>query len=416
MLTVFINLPLIARVALVALLSIAIARFVNWAIYSWAYYSRKLGPWAAAPANGTRTWLDHLPVVGWYRLRRESPEQGRLYWLRPLLIEFIFPVLITFYYCGYVSGSVPLGFTIRGMAPGLLEVLHWQFIGHFVLFALMSVATFIDFDEQSIPDYVTVPGTVIGLLGAALAPGWLPLHNVAGISELHVGTPRAWPVWLELQEGLWIALAIVCVWGFALLDRRWIGRRGVVKGVQYFFARMFRQRGLWMSVMVVTSLMLLGVWLAWSNLNPGRWQFLFSSLAGLAFAGGVTWGVRLAASAGLGVEALGFGDVTLMAMIGTYIGWQPSLLVFFIAPMVAMLFVLVRAILTGETATPYGPYLCAATVLVLVFWDALWTNWAAAAFSLGPIIVGITSAGVILMGVLLWIWRLIKQALGIGYR
>ena len=109
---------------------------------------------------------------------------------------------------------------------------------------------------------------------------------------------------------------------------------------------------------------------------------MLSSLFGLAFAGGVTWGVRLSASAGLGVEALGFGDVTLMAMIGTYLGWQPSLLVFFIAPLVAILFVLLHVI-TGDTATPYGPYLCAAAAIVLVYWHELWTEWAARMFTFG---------------------------------
>jgi len=136
---------------------------------------------------------------------------------------------------------------------------------------------------------------------------------------------------------------------------------------------------------------------------------------GLAFAGGVTWAVRLSASWGLRVEALGFGDVTLMAMIGTYVGWQASLLIFFIAPLVAIAFVLVRWLITGDSATPYGPYLCAATVLLLVYWDRLWTHWAAGMFALGPaMIVAIVVSCVVLMGAMLWIWRLIKQALGIA--
>ena len=135
---------------------------------------------------------------------------------------------------------------------------------------------------------------------------------------------------------------------------------------------------------------------------------------GLAFAGGVTWAVRLSASWGLQVEALGFGDVTLMAMIGTYIGWHPSLIVFFLAPLISIAFVLVRWMLTGETATPYGPYLCAATVVLLVYWNSFWIGWAEPVFQLGGIILGIVVACVVLMGVMLWIWRLVKQTLGLG--
>lgn len=418
----FINLPLPVRLAIVALLAIVAARCVNWAIYNWAYFKTKIGPWTK-PEGKTRSWLDHLPVIGWYRLRDEiiaaQPKENeanyvaRKSWLRPLLIELCFPIFVAGYYWFYVSGgALPPG---TRLPPGTIGSLHFQFVAHFILFILMAIATFIDFDEQSIPDYVTVPGTVIGLVGAAVAPVWLPFDFAGpGIVELQANTPGGWVPWLDGPYGLGIGLLILIVWGIALLDRRWIARRGWAKALKYFFARMFRHKPLWFSVLLVTASLMAFVTFVWFHWNPGRWQFLLSSLLGLAFAGGVTWGVRLSASAGLGVEALGFGDVTLMAMIGTYVGWQPSLIIFFIAPMVSMLFVLVRWIITGDAATPYGPYLCAATILMLVFWDRLWTNWAGPMFELGTTIVGIVVACVFLMGAMLWIWRLIKSALGLA--
>lgn len=416
MLLGFIALPVFARIALVALVAILVARFINWAIYNWAYFRRSLGPWAAPPKGGVKhTFLDHLPVFGWLRLRRECGEHGKIYWIRPLLIELVFPVAIAWYYHFYVSGGT---LSIRTAAALMQPELHCQFAGHLVLLVLMAIATFIDFDEHSIPDYVTIPGTVIGLLGAAVALAWLPfeLVMIAGqpaALELQANAPSVWPPVLNGVYGLVFALVILGVWGFALLERRWISRRGLRKGVTYFFARMFRNRSVWIPVLSVTVCLMAGVILAWWS-EIARWQFLLSSLFGLAFAGGVTWAVRLSASWGLGVEALGFGDVTLMAMIGTYIGWQPSLIVFFLAPLVAIVFVLIRKVITGESTTPYGPYLCAATVLLLVLWDALWTRWAAPMFNLGAgFFLGTVVACVVLMGAMLWIWRLIKQALGI---
>ncbi len=68
--------------------------------------------------------------------------------------------------------------------------------------------------------------------------------------------------------------------------------------------------------------------------------------------------MRIAARQGLGVEALGFGDVTLMAMIGVYVGWQPSVLIFFIAPCYAVVVFVVRLLLRGSNAGAYGPFLC----------------------------------------------------------
>jgi leader peptidase (prepilin peptidase) / N-methyltransferase len=412
----FIALSIEIRIVCIGLLALACARFINWAIVHWAYFKRPMSPWAAPPKGyPPRSWRDHWPILGWLFVRREAAERGQLFWLRPLLIELVFPLAMAWYYHFYVSG----GALSLGQAARLLvqTELHYQFFAHFILFVLMMIATFIDFDEQSIPDYVTIPGTVIGLLGAALAPIWLPFHQAPlNLVELHANLPDAWPATLDGPWGLVIGLTIIGVWGFALLDRRWIGRQGFAKGLQYFLARMFRQAWLWKTVCAVTCLLGAGVYWAWATQWPaGRWPYLMSSLLGLAFAGGVTWAVRLSASWGLRVEALGFGDVTLMAMIGTYIGWQPSMLVFFIAPLVSIAFVLLRWMITGDTATPYGPYLCAATVVVLVWWDALWVKWAASIFELGPsLIVGIIVSCVVLMGAMLWIWRLIKEALGIA--
>lgn len=434
----FADLPFAVRLFSVLLLGVLSARSINWAIYTWAYFPRQLGPWCppAPPAastsagrsqkrkgkaagtklSSTRSWLDHLPAIGWFRLRRESPVHGKIYWLRPFVIELLYPIGLVWYYRFYFTGgSLPPG-AGRFLIP-MATQMHWQFFGHWILFSLLAIATFIDFDEQSIPDLVTVPGTIIGLLGAAFCPLWLPLtlqfgaSGVVGITELDAAWPDAWPAKLQGGGGLVLALFILAVWGFALLDRRVILRRGVRKALQYFVARLFRNRVLSITVVVVTVGLMLLTTACWT-MGTTRWNFLISSLFGLAFAGGVTWAVRISASYGFGAEALGFGDVTLMAMIGAYMGWQPSLIIFFLAPVLALLFVVIRWIITRDTATPYGPYLCAAVIVLLIYWDAIWTNWAAPMFALGvaPILIGLAVC-VALIGVMLWTWQLIKRAI-----
>ena len=288
-------------------------------------------------------------------------------------------------------------------------------MGHFVLITLMTIATFIDFDEQSIPDTVTIPGTAIGLLGAAFVPGWLGFTSVltpAGEMPVEMdGTaPNPWLQWMNELWGLYFAIAIVLVWAFALLDRRIILRRGMKKAFVYFIARLLRPHWLWKVVLVVSAAMLVGVVMAW-NAQLTRWPYLLSSLFGLACAGGITWAVRISASAALRAQALGFGDVTLMAMIGTFLGWQPSILIFFIAPLMAVLIVVIQYLLTGEKAAPYGPYLCAATVALMIGWSGLWFGWAMPVFALGQTILGILAACVVMMGAMLWIWRLIRSAI-----
>lgn len=415
MLTAFLSLPLSLRALIVFLISVVASRFINWAIYNWAHFSRQFGPWVKPPdGQSPRSWADHLPIFGWWLLRRESKEHGAAYWIRPLLIELIFPISVTWYFVFLVTGGT-LPDSLNFLVPAFTAELHGQFIGHFVLITLMSIATFIDFDEQMIPDKITIPGTLIGLVGAAFVPGWMGFTSILTptgemVVDMDALAPKTWLVWLNGLWGLYFAIAIVLVWSFALLDRRIILRRGARKAIVYFFARLIRPHWLWKVVVIVCAVVLVGVVMAWNG-QIARWPYFLSSLFGLACAGGITWAVRISASAALRVQALGFGDVTLMAMIGTYVGWQPSILVFFIAPLMAVLIVLIQYLLTGEKAAPYGPYLCAATVALFIGWKYLWFGWAMQLFGLGLAILAILAACVVMMGAMLWIWRLIRGAI-----
>ncbi len=113
----------------------------------------------------------------------------------------------------------------------------------------------------------------------------------------------------------------------------------------------------------------------------------------------------------LGDGSLGVGDVTLMAMIGTFSGWQPGIIIFFLAPVIAVLIVVLQFIVTRDPSTPFGPYLCGAAVIMFVLWDPLWNGWGVELFALGSWILIIMAVCIVIMGAMLWIWRLIKQVL-----
>jgi leader peptidase (prepilin peptidase)/N-methyltransferase len=70
-------------------------------------------------------------------------------------------------------------------------------------------------------------------------------------------------------------------------------------------------------------------------------------------------------------EALGFGDVTLMAMLGSFFGWKVVLIAFFLAPFFGLLYGLPLLLLKDEHLMPYGPFLSLGAVLTLVFRDVL---------------------------------------------
>ena len=89
---------------------------------------------------------------------------------------------------------------------------------------------------------------------------------------------------------------------------------------------------------------------------------------GYLVGGGIVWGIRILGTFGFGKEAMGLGDVHLLAAVGACSGWIDSVLAFFLAPFIALYVVLVQAAWTGggRRAMPYGPYLAVATLAVLL--------------------------------------------------
>jgi prepilin signal peptidase PulO-like enzyme (type II secretory pathway) len=153
----------------------------------------------------------------------------------------------------------------------------------------------------------------------------------------------------------------------------------------------------------------LGILLVWC-LSGIYWHGLLTALVGLAGGGLVVWTVRLVSRWSLGREAMGFGDVTLLAMIGAFVGWQAAVLIFFLAPLAGVVVGLLQLVTTRQTEMAFGPYLCLATVGVMLAWPALWHGYAADVFAMGWVIPGLFAAGVCLMGGMLFTWSLIRGA------
>jgi hypothetical protein len=126
--------------------------------------------------------------------------------------------------------------------------------------------------------------------------------------------------------------------------------------------------------------------------------------------GGIVWAVRLIGTAALRREAMGFGDVTLMMMVGTFLGWQACLITFFLAPFAAILIGLAQLILRRDDEIPYVPYLCLAAAAVVVAWAPIW-SWARELFDAGPLVLLVLAICLALLGVMLAIWRMIKTIL-----
>lgn len=307
--------------------------------------------------------------------------------------------------------------------PGFANLFaHWMnylFFCHLLLLVLMTMATFIDFDERTVPDFITVPGTLLGLILSAVSFETFPpyvLYTIQNISlePTLLGAPFASTAWLSSLSGLLFGLGLFAGWCFAIADRRVILRKGWRKAVEFFLAGLVRNPSwkLLVGIWLAGSMGITGVWAIGGN----HWTSLVTGLAGMAVGGGSVWAVRIAASHALRQEAMGFGDVTLMAMIGTFIGWQASLIAFALAPMTAIVIVLVQYVLTRNRVVAFGPYLCAGTIATILMWPMLWNEFGIAAFGLGPVtLFTILISLLLIMWAMLLIWGWIKRNIfGIG--
>lgn len=91
-------------------------------------------------------------------------------------------------------------------------------------------------------------------------------------------------------------------------------------------------------------------------------------LMGYLIGGGIVWIFRILGSLGFGKEAIGLGDVHLMAAVGAVLGWIDPILAFFAAAFVGIAFQVIKVVSGGRIrrAMAYGPCLAIATVLVIL--------------------------------------------------
>lgn len=410
-------LPLAVQLLVLAVLGAILGAMANWAIYTLAYDARPVSPWTPPATDAPpRRLADRTPIFGWLGVRREHALHGRWFWIRPMLIEVGFAAATCglYYYVTQLGGLLPVPLRPQVTGPGLAEWMHYLFVCHVLLLALMTAATFIDFDEQTVPDAITVPGTLLGFALASISPqAFLPVtfHSLLGpmLAPALMTAPAGWdPKW-NTTSGLWLGLGLYALWCFALADRRIILRRGARKAVQYFFVGLVRLPSwrLLVAIWIVGSAAIAGVW-TWGD---AHWAGLLSSLTGMAVGGGAVWAVRIVAGTAMGQEAMGFGDVTLMGMIGAFIGWQAALIAFPLAPLTAVLIVLVQFAVTRSRVVAFGPYLCAGTVVTVFGWNYLWQRFGEPAFALGFILPAILIGSLGLMGVMLMTWRWIRDAI-----
>jgi leader peptidase (prepilin peptidase)/N-methyltransferase len=111
-------------------------------------------------------------------------------------------------------------------------------------------------------------------------------------------------------------------------------------------------------------------------LLPGN-VTIWDALIGLAIGAGGFLALATFYKSVRNLEALGMGDVKLMAMVGAFLGWRPTLLVVFMGSFLGLgygVFLMIKNRTGGKTKLPFGVFLGLAALITLL-WGDLIVNW-----------------------------------------
>lgn len=318
--------------------------------------------------SSSPSFSERIPVIGWLLNGRRCHKCASR--VSPVfsVIELITTILFVVVY------SCEIQFSDTGIQNGLRSAegprgpeavttlwtpmvwLHLRYALHMVMICGLIVATEIDRRLRIIPDGSTVPITLFAI-----------------VSSFVIGQSYIVPIWFQDASTVAMLEPIVPV---------------ILKPLMVP----------WDPTVFIQT---------WPHLHG-----LLVSIAGAVAGAGSIWIVRQIGFMVLKQEAMGFGDVVLMAMIGSVIGWQPVLAVFVFAPMLAMFAAIINWIAHRDNEIPYGPFLSVATLILLLAWPILWP-FPKRFFDMGPLLLVMVVLMVILLAVSLQLVQVIKRLLGI---
>jgi len=101
--------------------------------------------------------------------------------------------------------------------------------------------------------------------------------------------------------------------------------------------------------------------------TASRFASITNSFLGVVAGGGSIYAMGVLGKIAFKKEAMGGGDVKLMAMIGAFLGWKLVVFTFFVAPLFGSVVGIILRIKDGREIIPYGPFLSLAALIAVFF-------------------------------------------------
>jgi len=379
--------PALTSTAFVFAFGACVGSFINVVVHRLPEGVSLRSPPSRCPICGRRlSWYENLPIVGWFVARGRCRSCSVPISLEYPIVEFTVALLFGAIYFLFFETRFGVGFgTVTN--PWWTETGPMRSIPAFA--ALLAVigslvaASLIDARRFIIPGEITGFLIVTGFLGVAVqafvpeapraaASGWwaLPLPGWFGATAGMAGTVGIVASYLLLRAGVirpsFADYDSYIQPGATFADYPH-ARREMVRELVYLAP----------CVAGITAVILFQPSLP--SGNPPLWfAAIGASCLGFIVGGGMIWAIRILGSLGFGREAMGMGDVHLMAAVGAALGWVTPLVALIPAIFTALGFTLASrgiAILRGRSGRelPLGPYL-AIGVLAVIFLRPLFVD------------------------------------------
>lgn len=314
----------------------------------------------------------NIPLISWLLLRGKCNKCAAVisfrYWYVELLTALLF-----------------LAAWVRfGDDPQLVPVI-WIFL------ALLIAATFIDFDYQIIPDGITKGGAIAGGLAVLIVPSMAHLLMKCDIPAGSGIEPRLWALGWSLVGGVagYGLLYAVVVLGKIAFGRKALkisdtGEWRIVEGEENPVLIAGSERTPFEDLFFVGSERV-DIECDKAEINGKTFDKVrISILPDRLHVNGeevmtADWKTLSGTARSIRYyrEAMGFGDVKFMALIGVFLGWKAVLFTVFVASVTGTAVSLPAKILRRDgplTRIPFGPYL-AFGAMIWIFYGHDLIDW-----------------------------------------
>lgn len=364
-----------------------VGSFLNVVIYRLPAGESIVRPPSHCPRCGHQLrWFENVPVLAWFYLRRRCSQCKLPISIQYPLIEATTAILIAGLFYAYYLTTWHAEF----LAAGFFAT--WPiWLVHAALIAGLLATTLIDARHYIIP--LEIPW-FLTILAALVLPATALFQPSLGAVGVAPGVHD--PAWVIATAGAWLGLItsnLLVYLGIlpqSFADETDAPPLHTDTPSEPFEPHPHPRREVFKEAMFLALPIagtvvgyILGRWLIGSpaegSTMPAWLSVLMGVLLGYLVGGALVWATRVLGTLAFGKEAMGLGDVHLVAAMGAVLGWPDATVIFFLAPFVALAGTLVtsglRRMVKGEVGLiPYGPYLAATCLVLMVAHGPIWNG------------------------------------------